>query len=185
MNIIFGFLEYFRNTAIVQELSRYLKEGDKVIDIGCGNGKLSHELEKIKSIKPIGVDNYVKTNLISFFKNDIENLPFKDKEFDVSLIVDVLHHSTNIKKVLKEASRVSKKVIIKDHFYETNFQKKMLEFADYLFNRPYNIPTPFNFLTIKEWKELFKSLNIKVIKMNENFKINSFDIIKHVFFVVE
>ena len=178
------YLEFFRDPALVSELSKYLKDNEKILDVGCGYGKILHEIKKIKNIKPFGVDNHIKTSLIPFKKADAENIPFKDKEFDVCLLIDVLHHTKNMKNVIKEASRVSKKVIIKDHFYETGFERVKLKIIDFLFNIIYSIPTPFNFLTIKEWEDMFKSLNLKVIDMNENFKINRFDIINHVFFVL-
>ena len=173
-----------RNIAIVNELKKYFKNNERVIDIGCGNGRISFELKKIKNIRPFGVDNYIETNSIPFMKTNGEKLHFRNKEFDASLLIDVLHHSNNIKEILGEASRVSRRVIIKDHFYETGFQKIRLKFIDYLCNAPFNIPTPFNFLTLKEWEQLFESLKLKIIKMNTNFKLGKLDSIKHVFFVV-
>ena len=179
------YLESFRRPAIILELSKYTKNNEKVLDIGCGYGGILYELKKIKNIKPLGIDKHVKTSLIPFIKADGKKLPFKNKQFDVSLMIDVLHHTKNMGNILKEASRVSKKIIIKDHFYETGFQKIRLKIIDFLANVWHNVPLPFNFLTLKEWEQLFESLNLKIVKMNKDFKINRFDIISHVFFVVK
>jgi ubiquinone/menaquinone biosynthesis C-methylase UbiE len=179
------YLEFFRNSAIVEEIKKYLKNKEKVLDVGCGNGKLSYQIKVARKLRITGIDSFYKTKLIPFKKADAERMPFKNKQFDVSIFIDVLHHSRNIKKVLKEAKRVSKRIIIKDHYYETGFQKVRLKTVDFLFNFIVGYDIPLNFLTIREWKENFKSLGLNVIKMNKNFKINRFDIIKHVFFVVE
>jgi ubiquinone/menaquinone biosynthesis C-methylase UbiE len=174
-----------RNSALVDEFKKYVRGDENILDIGCGDGDIGHRLSKIKNLKVTGVDNHMKTSLIPFKKANAKKLPFKNKEFDVSILVDVLHHERDIKKVLLESSRVSKRIIIKDHFYETKFQKARLTLIDYICNAPFGIPTIFNFLTIEEWKDLFKSLDLKVIKMNKKFKINRLDVLKHVFFVLE
>ena len=174
-----------RNSALAGELKKYLRGNERILDIGCGNGDVGFRLGKIGNMKICGIDSHVKNSLIPFKRADAKRLPFKNGEFDVSLLVDVLHHEKDIRRVLSESSRVSRRIIVKDHFYETGFQKAKLKFIDYVCNAPFGVPTVFNFLTIDEWRKLFKSLGLKVIKMNKSFKINSLDIIDHVFFELE
>ena len=38
-------------------LKKYLKDGSRVLDIGCGNGRLVHSLFKSKNIDYLGFDN--------------------------------------------------------------------------------------------------------------------------------
>ncbi|MEM5778408.1 MAG: class I SAM-dependent methyltransferase [Candidatus Aenigmatarchaeota archaeon] len=180
-----AYLDFFRIPAIINELNKYIKNNESILDVGCGDGKILYEFTKIKNIKPFGVDKYIKKSLIPFIKADGKKLPFDDKQFDVSLLIDVLHHTKNMKVILKEVSRVSKKVIIKDHFYETGFQRIKLKIIDFLFNVLTGTTIPFNFLVLEEWEQLFKSLGLKIVKTNKDFKINRFDVINHVFFVVE
>jgi len=174
-----------REKYIIRKLNKYIKTKEKVLDIGCGNGKLSSKLKKKKNLKILGIDTKKTTNLIPFLKIDGKKMPFKNNEFDCAILIDVLHHENNIKKLLKEASRVSRRVIIKDHFYKTEFQKVILTLVDTVSNLK-NIKTiKYNFLKIEEWKNLFKSLNLKIVEVDVSPMFKKFDIIKHVFFVVK
>jgi len=77
----------------------YVKEGEKILDLGCGNGRL-FEFLKDKNIDYIGVDFSEK--LISIAKKrfpkakfevaDAFNLPFSKDTFDKVYSIAVLHH---------------------------------------------------------------------------------------------
>ncbi len=78
-----------------------VKEGQRVLDLGCGNGRLFNVL-KNKNIKYIGVDNsegllmeahnQFPEDREKFVKADALNLPFRENEFDVILSIAVLQH---------------------------------------------------------------------------------------------
>lgn len=80
-------------------LSQYAEKGDRILDLGCGNGRLV-ELFKDKDVEYIGVDSSEK--LIEAAKNhypeakfqaaDALNLPFPENFFDKVFSVAVLHH---------------------------------------------------------------------------------------------
>ncbi len=102
----------------------YIKDNDKILDLGCGNGRLL-ELFKDKDIEYVGIDNSEK--LIEIAKNkfsifnfqfsikpkfvvvDALNLPFENNYFDRIFSVAVLHHIPSKEyrlQFLKEARRV-------------------------------------------------------------------------------
>jgi len=96
----------------------YLKEGDKVLDVGCGNGRC-YTLIKSKNVEYFGIDNSEKLiNLArgkypkaKFQVADALNLPFQDSFFDKIYNIAVFHHipSKELRlKFLKEAKRVLK-----------------------------------------------------------------------------
>lgn len=96
----------------------YLTEDEKVLDLGCGNGRWFKLFQK-KKIDYIGVDfserlikiakrNYPQTK---FQTADILKLPFSNNYFDKIYSIAVLHHipSEELRlKSLKEAKRVLK-----------------------------------------------------------------------------
>lgn len=75
----------------------YIKKGDKVLDLGCGNGRLIELFDK--DIDYLGVDQSQKLIEAAkkrfpsgkFFVADALNLPFK-KKFDVIFSIAFFHH---------------------------------------------------------------------------------------------
>ncbi len=103
----------------LKNLRGYAKSHDKVLDLGCGNGRLI-ELLKDRKIDYTGIDNskeligLAKEKHLNqkFLVGDALNLPFKDNSFDLIYSIAVLHHIPSKKlriKFLKEAQRVLKK----------------------------------------------------------------------------
>jgi len=109
---------------ILKKFTNYLQEGEKVLDIGCGNGRL-YELLKDKNIEYIGIDNSEKLIELAkrrfkiqdsrskpvFLMADALNLPFQDNEFGAVFMIAVLPHIPSKElqiKALKEANRTLK-----------------------------------------------------------------------------
>lgn len=96
----------------------FVNEGDKILDLGCGGGRLVELFSDYQVIDYIGVDNcqglinyakqkYPKEN---FINSDILNLQFSPKTFNVVFSIAVLNHFpkplqmlvlNNIRRVLK------------------------------------------------------------------------------------
>lgn len=106
----------------LKDFKKYIKSGDKILDLGCGNGKL-RLLFKETDIDYVGVDNSSELLKIAekrlnfklprqkFIKANILNLPFPDNSFDVVFFVAVLHHIPSKifrQQVLREIRRVLK-----------------------------------------------------------------------------
>jgi len=83
----------------IKELGRYVKDGDRVLDLGCGNGRLV-EVFKERNIEYIGAD--VSEKLIKIAKEKYPqnefiiisdfNLPFSNNYFDKVYSLAVFHH---------------------------------------------------------------------------------------------
>jgi ubiquinone/menaquinone biosynthesis C-methylase UbiE len=122
--------EYFSSTRsfLWEELiplTEYIKPGDNVLDLGCGNGRLYSFLKK-RGIKYTGIDSSERMIEIAKEKNqegdpkfevvEALDLPFSENSFDKVYSVAVLHHIPSsdfrlefmeeIKRVLKSKGKL-------------------------------------------------------------------------------
>ena len=85
---------------------------------------------------------------------DGQKFPFEDKSFDVCQLITMLHHTTNAEELVREAKRVSNRIIIMEDIYEGKFQKYLTWFTDSLVNWEFYGHSHTN-LTDAEWRQLF------------------------------
>jgi glycosyltransferase involved in cell wall biosynthesis/ubiquinone/menaquinone biosynthesis C-methylase UbiE len=91
----------------------------KVLDIGCGSGRLTSEIKKTrreleitgcdKDLEPLDYFEKYFNNGINIVHCDAQKLPFKEKSFNAILMFDVLEHLEKPKNALKEVRRTLKK----------------------------------------------------------------------------
>lgn len=98
----------------------HLQAGDKVLDIGCGSGMLGATILEHRN-RPIGITyrGLEKSKRggepIEVIEHKMGFLPFMDREFDVVILTDVLHHEEQEGFLLSEAVRVCKRfLVVKD-----------------------------------------------------------------------
>ncbi|TSC88529.1 MAG: type 11 methyltransferase [Microgenomates group bacterium Gr01-1014_7] len=104
-----------RAKRIIEQLE--LKDGDKVLDLGCGDGYYSYLLSSF-SPKITGIDNHVaaiesakrqvRKKNVRFIIGDAEKLPFPENSFDKIVMSEIIEHVKDDIRVLKEARRVLK-----------------------------------------------------------------------------
>src|SRR5574338_1507548 len=166
-----------------------LKGNENVLDLGCGDGKITAEIaNNIKEGSVIGVDNSeTMINLAKgkYLKNKYNNLSFRvmdakelifDEEFDVVFSNAALHWVDDHGKVLEGINRSLKpggRFLIQTGgtgnaaaAFET--VEKMASLDEW---RPYleNIESPYNFLSDTDYERLipekgFKPLRIELLK---------------------
>ena len=155
----------------------YLENKKKItiLDFGCGSMEISKKLEKLSYVKQItGVDTFAskfKTKKLKYIEyNDFfEN---NKKKYDLVIIVDVLHHVgiDGSYKILKKLSKVSKNIIIKDHFEHGFFSRHLLRFVDFYANYAYDVNIPNKYYDYSSWKKTIKKSYLKEVKIIKSFQ---------------
>ncbi len=146
-----------------------------ILDFGCGSMEISKKLEKLPFVENIvGVDTFVskfKTKKMQYIQFD-EFFNKNKKKFDIIIVVDVLHHIgiNRSFKTLKKLSKISKNIIIKDHFEFGFFSRQLLRFVDFYANYAYDVNIPKEYFNYLSWKRTIKKSHLKEVELIKSFQ---------------
>ena len=170
-----------RTKRISKKIEHLLKNEAKnkkkisIVDFGCGSMEISKKIQHNKFIKKIsGVDIFnskFKYKKLEYFQyKKIKDL--KNFKCDVMLLVDVLHHIgvNESFKLLKELSKYSKIIIIKDHFEHGQISRQLLRFVDFYANYAYGVVIPKIYYSEKSWAKTIKMSKLKQLYFEKNFQ---------------
>ena len=120
-----GYGGYYYNskfwTEVVKDLNNFykLKNGSKILDIGCGKGFMLFDFMKLNPnfvLEGIDISDYAITNAVPEVKKflkvgDAKSLPYVDNSFDLVISINTTHNLeiNQCKKALSEMERVSRK----------------------------------------------------------------------------
>ena len=155
-----------RVRVLTGHLAELLPQNSHVLDIGCGDGKLARAiLDRRADLKIEGIDTLVRPGTAVPVKEfDGTHIPFSDGSFDVSLFVDVLHHTNDPMILLREAARVSRRfVAIKDHTRNGLLAGPTLRFMDRVGNARHGVALPYNYWPRERWEKAFDELGLRVV----------------------
>ncbi len=143
---------------------RHLPAASRILDIGGSWGfyaqpleNRGHDVTVLDVVRP----GYQKAPVVLY---DGKRMPFQDKSFDVSLLITVLHHIADVKAVIQEAKRVTrKKVIVIEDLYRHNLGRWWTILRDRIYNFEY-VGHPCNFKKAEEWEAWFGELDFKLVE---------------------
>ena len=120
-----GYGGYYYNSKfwseVVKDLNNFykLKNGSKILDIGCGKGFMLFDFMKLNPnfvLEGIDISDYAITNAVPEVKKflkvgDAKSLPYEDNSFDLVISINTTHNLeiNQCKKALSEMERVSRK----------------------------------------------------------------------------
>jgi ubiquinone/menaquinone biosynthesis C-methylase UbiE len=155
-------LAHWRVQEKIAALEKYLRTGDRVLDVGAGNCVLCQELRRRgHDVVPVDLENLSFIADIVPVIYDGSGLPFADDGFDVALVITVLHHCSDPVAVLAETRRVARRVIVIEEIYENAFEKYATYAIDSLFNFQF-FDHPRSNKTDAGWRIAFKDLRLQV-----------------------
>lgn len=144
--------------------------GEKILDLGAGDGLLALEIKEQldKEVVLVDILDYNYTDLPLILYNPEDKIPLADKEIDTTILYTVLHHASDPEHLLEEATRVTKKrlVIIEGYIEEDDIRMTNC-FFDWFYNRVIgdeDINVPLNFLKLEGWKKILKLYGFNVIE---------------------
>lgn len=100
----------------------YIKNRQKIADLGCGNGRFYNFIKNHKKINYIGIDNnekllrkcqikYKNEKLAKFIDGDLLKIPLKKSSVNITLAIASFHHLPSLalrQKSLQEIHRILK-----------------------------------------------------------------------------
>ena len=92
-----------------QWIHQQIKPGEKILDVGSADGWIFKDTAFVSYVTSIDLDLYDMPN---FIRMDAQDLKFEDNSFDVATLGEILEHVDDPVRVLKEAKRVARKIII-------------------------------------------------------------------------
>lgn len=134
-----------------------------ILDIGAGDGSM---IRAIADARPdttaFGVETYLRGTLrqgqVPLIAYDGFTLPFADASIDVVLLINVVHHAADQRRLLDEACRVARhRVIIKDHLQESLLDWARLAFLDIAGNLRFGASATGHYRSRAEWHTLLGS----------------------------
>jgi SAM-dependent methyltransferase len=148
-----------------KRLLPFLSKGESVLEVGAGNGALTKLLSNEgMQLSVLDIEDKSLFEDVKVRVYDGEKFPFEGKQFDVCQLITMLHHTTNAEELIREAKRVSDRIIIMEDIYENPLQKYITWFTDSLVNWEF-FGHPHTNLTDTEWRELFEQNGLVVEKV--------------------
>jgi len=152
----------FHADYVLDLMEPYLRDSDRILDLGSGNCVVSEILrEHGYTVTPVDIENLSLVSQTQPLLYDGETLPFEDDAFDVVLLTSVLHHTKQPKDILKEAMRVSRRVLILEDTFSNSLQKYITFSIDSVNNQEFR-GHPHSNKTDREWKTLFDELGFRL-----------------------
>jgi ubiquinone/menaquinone biosynthesis C-methylase UbiE len=134
-----------------------------VLDVGCGNGYISHHLSALLGTIVVGIDVADSTEAaIDYRPFDGRNFPAANDSFDAIVLAYVLHHAQDVAAMLSEMKRVLRPggvAVVYEDIPETLWDR----FVCWTHDRKWRSRTgACTFRSEREWRTFFEAAGFEV-----------------------
>jgi ubiquinone/menaquinone biosynthesis C-methylase UbiE len=170
-----------RAAETIGHFASYLQPGERLLDVGSGICDIAQLLGQAGyALTPLDIEDFSYTAVRPVIYNG-RDMPFADKSFDTALILTVLHHTPDPERIVREAQRVARRIIIIEDIYTGTWHKYATFFMDSLLNLEF-FGHPHSNKTDREWRALFAQLGLQVTGTKS---MGSFAVLRHRMYVLE
>lgn len=142
----------------------------KILDIGMGAGcnlcYLKQRGHKVTGVDVADLSIYDDLKPVIY---DGNRLPFRKDEFEVALLIHVLHHCQSPQAVLAEAKRVAKRVIFIEDTYRNWLERLWVSGHDQIGNWEFK-DHPYQ--TMEQWRRFIAAKKWRVVEAKSWWEIN-------------
>jgi ubiquinone/menaquinone biosynthesis C-methylase UbiE len=146
------------------EVARVMPRHSHVLDVGCGNGFIAHNLSAMLGTEVTGIDLDERVQApIDYRRFDGTHFPVEDQSFDGVLFCYVLHHAKDLGAILGEVRRVLRPgglIVVYEDIPEIWWDR----FVCWTHNLQWQSRTgPCTFRDQAEWRDTFDAAGFEVI----------------------
>jgi SAM-dependent methyltransferase len=150
----------------VSLVAPHLRRNMSVLDVGCGEGYVTEELRARGVREVVGVDivDLRRDKDGPFSLYDGRTLPFPAQRFDLVMLNFVLHHVPDDLKIglIREALRVTRGALfVLEDTPATALDRFVSRRHGDAYRRKIDSAAPFGFLTLEEWRWLFRGMGLE------------------------
>jgi len=152
-----------RTGKILKRIAPHIPTAVSVLDIGAGNGLIAEGLARRKGAEMTLID-VIDWNLgdLPLVLYDGGRVPFEDKQFEMALLIDVIHHCEDESSIVREALRVARKVLVVEEAHRNRWVLGWTNISDNLQYILYGMPLGVHHRDHSEWMEFFNESSRKV-----------------------
>jgi SAM-dependent methyltransferase len=154
----------WRARRIARNLGPLFTRGERVLDVGTGDGLVARAIAEVGHCSITGIDT-VDYGDIGFpcLTYAGGRMPLGDDSFETVMALFSLHHSTDVETSLRECVRVAaRRVILVEEVFKNRLEEIFTKGEDWVANRLLSgeVEVPFQFKSIAEWRGLFGRIGV-------------------------